>query len=503
MAMSEFNYATLPVVPAMQADEWFESYLVRLAQANGREKPTERDVGILRTQVASAEQIEGSHLRGYLPTVPVWAKKKLGSVIRYCPACFQERRYVRSRWRLKSVDVCTIHDLNIKRGCIEPALSQVVNHRNPIYLTDLNIEQIWDGASCPIPDARQHARNIWHEFELALENGDQRGSNTRLGWALIAEHLLDAAVTAELGFEVPLRGESRIYHRTRWLRANKVELHASKDSVLRFLLSIKVNNQRRAVASRLSEIIKQPEQGSMLFADLPLQYLYDRLIAAAPETNTHISYGVLPADLHPPGYVSVNCAEGMLGKRTAFVQYLVRANFFQRLHHVKFGRRLYIFIHKDEVEGCRRWLSECMTPEEAMQTLNIDRPFYFALQRNGLLQPINIGSWSFIRKDDIAALTNKLDSIAQPYSPERSQILPLCGPWIRRHHTVLVAYDTLVKEIWQGRYAIFRKLDEPGLRAYYVGADAAMRACQLRSESAVRQNISKREEQQLLFQELQ
>ena len=503
MHMTEFKYANLPVKPAMFADEWIDSHLVRLARANGRSEPSERDVSLLRTNCVSTDGAGEGLPAGYLASVPTWAKKKQGAVIRYCPACFEEGRYVRGRWRLKTFEVCTLHDLNIKRGCTEPALLRAITHRDVTPLTDLESGEIWEGASCPMPDARLHAKKIWSDFEAAVAVGRKEEPTTYLAWALVTEYLLDAAVTAELGFEVPLKGESRIYHRTRWLRDHKVDIHASQDGVLRFLLAIDMNNQRRAVASRLREIIQQPGHGASIFACLPLQYLLDRLLAAAPETNATFPRGVLPVNLHPPGYASVNHALEVLGRSPGFVEYLIRANFFQGLHRVRFGKRQYTFIPETELEGCRRWLSGCMTPDEVMRELAIDRPLYFALGRSEVLLPIEIGCWSLFRKDDIAALISKLDGFARPHAPSRSQLVPLVGSWIRSPGKMPLEYDALLKEIWQGQLPIYRKLDETGLRAYYVGVEVLKRAQQLRAEVKHLRRVGKADNRQMKFLECQ
>ncbi len=508
MTMNHPNYADLPVRPAMLQDEWIESYLVRLARAMGHANPSERDINGLRGNCVSTGEERGGLSQGYLPATPAWAKKKLGALIRYCPACLAEERYVRSQWRLTSFEVCTVHELNLKCGCVEPSLMQIANHPTIMPLTELTMEQIWDGASCPMPDSRLHVQRIWSEFEGALAIKHKSTSVLRLAWALLAEQLLDAAVIAELGGSVRVRRELKLDHRVRWLRENKVDIHASQDGILRFLLAIPAHNQRRGVVKCLRKIMTQSALDGDLFAQLPLQYLLDRSIASAPEAACRLSRGVLPVKLHPPGCLSIRGAAGMLGRNTAFVEYMVQQGFFQRTNRIRFGRRLYTFIHETEVEGCRRWLRGCMTDDEVIRHLAMDRAFFRALLRTSLLRPIVLGCRQFFRKDDVATLLSKLDGLAQPHIPDSSLLRPLISACTRRIQRGSPDYDTLLREIWQEKHPIYRKLDEPGLRAYYISLEAIKRAKHLRAEQLQAENErylipEQRDEEQQVVQDSQ
>lgn len=469
-----------PIRPVRQADEWIETYLVRIARANGLRYPTGEDVNRLREAfLTSHDSNTGYDASAYFSDLPLWARKKLGSPIRYCPACFEQDRYVRARWRLIAFEMCTVHNIHLKIGLVEPALSVEVNYPKAIRLTDVTNLQIWEGATCPMPIDRRHASDLWAPFERDVNSSNLPQMRESLAWTLVVEHLLDAVVSSGHGPEVPLKGESRLSHRTRWLTKSGLRLSASKKGVLNFLMSITTHRERRAAAACLTSMMRECEAGSALLPILPLQYLHDRLLAMAPETYCPISNGALPPHYQREGYVSINYAEGLLGRDTNFVHYLVRANFFEKVEKVRFGHRIYIFVHKAEVEGCRRWLSGCMTPEQVMRYLQIDRGMYFALQRRGLLRPIVIGPWSFHRHEDIASMLTILNDVARPCPDNKCLLLPLFGTQLVGKGCMPQAFTAVLQEIRQGRLSLFRDPDKLGLNAYYVDLAADMRARQI------------------------
>lgn len=490
--------ASTPLIrPLLQQDEWPETYLVRVARANGVRCPAKDTIDQIRHNTLQIVTNSESNSSGYFSELPTWATQKPGALIRYCPECFQKERYVRARWRITALEVCTQHDLRLKKGLFEPAVTSDYIFPEKRRMEEITDEQIWDGATCPMPNERAYATKIWAGFENAVTTPASEGSREALSWALLAERLLDAVVTAGYGPEFPLKGASRLSHRVHWLTNAGLRLAASQEGVLSFILSIKVHSERRAVAACLSSMINECIQESTILSTLPLQYLYDRLLAAAPEIYCPVAYGALPPDFHPDGYVSIGYAEWILGRSTGFVHYLVRANFFKKVHKVKFVRRVYIFIDRTEIEGCRRWLSGCMTIEQVKQRLQIDRSAYLTLYNSGLLQPIELGTWTLYRSDDIALLTNRLDDFAQPYSQHSTQLQPLMGNWLRRESRPRAVVIKILNEIWQGKVPIFRKLDEPGLSAFFVDAVAVMRTLHLSDVYHAQNTRERRNEGQL------
>src|SRR5471030_1274817 len=184
-----------PVRPMRKADEWIATHLVRVARANGLRYPSTNDIERLNTIAVELGPKAESGANDYLSELPNWAKKKAGSPIRYCPACFQEDRFVRARWRLTRLEMCTKHHLHLKTGLVEPALCVTVNYPDPIQLNEISDSQLWDGATCPMPADKTYALGIWEAFEQASQGSDPRQVTESLAWALLAEHILDAVIS--------------------------------------------------------------------------------------------------------------------------------------------------------------------------------------------------------------------------------------------------------------------------------------------------------------------
>lgn len=484
-----------PIRPTRKADEWIETHLVRIARANGLRYPSMSDIERLRAIAVELGPRAESSEHDYLADLPTWAKKKAGSPIRYCPACFQEERFVRARWRLKGFEMCTKHNLHLKTGLVEPALCVTVNYPNPIQLNEISNSQLWEGATCPMPADRTYAFGIWEAFEQASSGSNPQHIAESLAWALLAEHILDAVISTGEGPEVPLRGHSRLNQRAQWLSDSNLTIFPSYTSISTFLTSLTSLSGRRAAARCLRTFMKDGAESSPLLRSLPLQGLLDRLHATSPEMYCPSAQGALPMQYHPEDYVSLNYAERLLGRDTNFVYFLMRANFFERVKKVRFGKYVFFFVHKEEIEACRRWLSECMTPKQLMDHWHIDRKTWRGLHRRGICRPFKIGIRAYHRIEEINALTIKLEGAARLITGEPTQILPLFARWILGPYSSNSTFTSILEEIWAGKLKLFRDPTQPGLSGYYVDAAAEVRAseisrCTRRSKSMPMEQLS-------------
>lgn len=465
-----------PIRPEKKVDEWIETYLVRVARANGLRYPSVSDIVRLKNiAIVLGPKVE-PNTQTYLSSLPVWAKKKTGSPIRYCPACFLEDRCVQTRWRLSRLEMCTKHHLHLKTGLVEPALCVTVNYPNPIHLNEITADQAWESATCPMPAEKAYAMEIWGAFEHASINGDAEQAAKHLPWVLLTEYILDAVISTGQGPEVPIRGQSRLSQRAQWLSDAGMTIAPSYDAVVTFLTSLKSLSERRAAARCLRTLMKDTEQSSPLLRSLPLQELLDRLHATAPEMYCPSAQGALPIQYHPEGYVSLNYAERLLGRDTNFVYFLMRANFFERVKKIRFGKYVFFFVHKEEIEACRKWLSDCMTPKQLMTHWNINRKIWTALHRRGICRPFKLGIWAYHRIEEINALTLKLEDAASLMVDKPTQRLPLFANWLLGPSTPPYAFTTILSEILKGRLKLYRDPERPGLSGYYVDAAAAVRA---------------------------
>lgn len=460
--------AVLPVQPKRRQDEWLETYLGRVVRANGVAKPWRHDLERIRAYVQTTANSQPEVTPKYgRQKLPAWAVLGRGAQIRYCPACLLECRYIRARWRLAAFEVCTIHGVRLKANLVEPAISAAYNRPGKWQIDQIPPEEIEAGSMCPLPLERVHVDAIWGTFERAVVGGETEVCQP-LAWAILANRLLDVVVTAVRGPDYPQRDVPRAAHRAGWLARVGLAIAASPEGVLGFLLNLRQNAHRRAAATALRMIMGEEWRQQTLLSSLPLRHLHDRMIAAAPETQAPVCHGALARDHHPTNHVSLEKAEAIIGCQASLLYFLVREGFFESVKTLKYGRKHYTFIHRSEIETCRRWFSQCLSCEDLMSGLQIDRRGYWTLMDSQVLRPIRLGSRSWHRRQDVSALLCKLDEVARTFPNGSSGLYPLMGAWMHRRGRARTVLIQVVHEIFRGELPLYRKLDETGLRAYFV-----------------------------------
>lgn len=487
MTMTHLLPALPPVRPRLLQDEWFETYLVRVIRENGVKAPWRYDLDRLREVLDQKSDCTENGAPKYAnETLPSWAVPGRGAQIRYCPICFDESRHIRARWRLATFEACTLHKLILKSGLCEPAITSMYQEPGKRLVHEIQPDELWSDTTCPLPVAAEYANNIWSEFENRAAGVKPGDVAEPLAWALLAERIMDAVVTAVRDLGYPPRFVLRLHHRANWLANSGLRLIATKDGVWQFLASLKVHAHRRAALRTLLALQREEQRKKTIMSRLPLQEFHDKLLASFPETSSGSPSGALPRAMHPAGYISLERTEALLGCSPSFLFFLVREQFFHRVEKIKWGRKLYVFIHGADVEACRRWLASTMTYEQVLSQLCVDRKAYWILLECGLLNPIQLDSWSRHRREDVSKITTNLDSIARPYNPEIRGVQPLMGMWWQRKGAMRTAVIQVLKEIWDGQLPVFRNPEVSGLGAYYVDFSAIDRLRRLSESYAFR-----------------
>ncbi|MGR2682419.1 hypothetical protein [Chromobacterium haemolyticum] len=351
---------------------------------------------------------------------------------------------------------------------VEPAISAAYNGPGKWQIDQIPPDEIWSGATCPLPYERDFACAIWAQFEQAVEEGNVGNVDQLLGWAILAERLLDSLVTSVRGPDYPSRDVQRSTHRAAWLMQHGLSISASYDGVLGFLLGLKLNAHLRSAASCLRMIIREEERQESLLSYFPLQKLHDRLLAATPETQVPAASGALARELHPVGYVSLEKAEALIGCQPGLLYFLVREGFFRLVVTRKPGKKRYVFIHRAEVEDCRRWFSMSLSCSDVQSYLQIDRRGYWVLLDSQLLRPVSLGGWSWHRRQDISTLLCRFDEVSKPLTDSAATLQPFMGEWMHRRGRARTTLIQVIHEILRGELPLYRKANETGLQAYFV-----------------------------------
>lgn len=454
----------LPVRPKRLPDEWQETYLGRLARANGLERPWRLDLDRIRGWVGGTDSATGVEYGDVV--LPGWAVLGRAAQIRYCPACLVEERYIRSRWRVSGFDVCTRHHIRLKGGLVEPAIT--ANYKRPGRFCTHSIPtaEVWDGAVCPMPGERAFADAIWGPFERACE--ESYDAAPHLAWAILAEKVLEAAVLSVRGTWYPTRDCIRTLHRATWLAAADQTLSASYEGVMNFMRALKLNVQRRAVSRCLKAIMREEDRLPTILSHLPLRALLDGLLASSPDMHMNDGRGALSRERHPADHLSFEKAVATIGCSELYLALFIRNGCFSSVKHIREGRKRYTFIHQSEVEACRRWYKQCLRVDDVLSFLEIDRRGYWTLLDSGMLRPFRLGHgtcWHHFT--DVASLLCKLNDVARPC---RSGVglFPLMGDWLYRRGRSRKAMVQVLHEIQRGEVPVYRRLDRGGLAAYYV-----------------------------------
>ncbi|MFV8605943.1 TniQ family protein [Ralstonia pseudosolanacearum] len=460
-----------PCRPKILPDEWVETYLLRLAKANGLRRPWKHDIELFRpTLPYTAQSDPNGHPSWGVIILPSWSVLSRGSRIRYCPACMAESKHIRERWRLASFEVCTIHNIRLKDDLIEPAFSLVLGQPNKHALTDVTDDQLWAGAVCPMPLERDYVNRMWAGFEQSILDRDVVLAVSNLPYTLLLERLLDTLAVARRGRAQPRSDAQRAMHRAAFASRYNFSTIATLDGVRIFLDQIKEPLHRRTALDCLRRILSDEELRPTSLSSVPIAELRDRLSLPASERN---AAGAGPAQslsnrADRARYVSLKRATFLIGCRPGLLHHLVHHQYFRGLKVLARGMRRERFLPLHEVEACRRWYHSVRTPGAAMRELQIDKRGYCVLVEANLLGSMKIESRTWHRRSDVNNLCRHLEDISQPYSAGNPSLRPLLGDWMFDTNTARSVLHDLLKDIFDGKFHVFRRLDASGISAYYV-----------------------------------
>lgn len=466
----------IPVRPKRQQDEWSETYLARAARAMGVRRPWRYDLEALRELLPAADAGNDDGRPHYgVDSIPAWAAQPRGAQIRVCAECFLQARYVRARWRIPSLTICTTHGTLLKDGLVEPAITS--NYRRPDRRTiaDAAPEEITDGSSCPTPAGLAYARQMWQQFEQAVcSNADAEEIGDHLAWALLAERLLEAVVTSRRGPGYPAKDELRHEHRAVWLGREGLTIAPDSAGVQAFVLGLRATQHRRAAIACLSRLIGDEFRRRTVMSRLPMAEMKNRLLAANPGKGT-VPCGALPRAMHPVGCKSLEAVKEILGCSSQVAEQLVKDEHLKDVIKIQFGRKRYCFVPDAEVDRIRRLLASCMTFAELLEALAIDKQGYWALHDAGFLPPISFGRWRRYKRQDVSILLSRLDSVSRPMPATVVGLQPIMGEWLHMRRRPRAFIRTILDDLLAGRVPVYKRVDGNGLSAYYIDHQASDR----------------------------
>ncbi|VVE80355.1 hypothetical protein PSP31120_02582 [Pandoraea sputorum] len=481
--MSAANYIGLPLCrPSPYSDEWSETYLFRVARANGIYRPRMSDIERLRPTLGSTASSRSDGYPVWSPsTLPRWSVVTRVNPIRYCPQCMVECRYIRARWRLTRLDVCTLHGVRLKDDLAEPVMTKGYRQPEKHFITEVTDEQLWEGALCPMPCEMRHARRLWSGFERLLNSGNNAEAFDELVCILFLEAMLDAIATTyeEPGleaFQAPRSAQiAELVDRFQF------PVEPSLDGIERFLMHIERPSHRIAVLMRLRRmLLDEPMRPTCLstlpIAELRQSFLMERCTVPRPRKQSVVS----PARDVPEGYISFDAAVVLIGCPSEMLRHLIHHDVIQDSRTVLHGIRRHTYLPERAVKECRRWYASLVTPRQVARELCVDYRAYAALRSMDILRPIVVENSQYFRKTDLVGVCRKLEDISHLHPGDTVRTYSLFGDWMAWRGGTKALSLKIVRDVFNGNIPVYRKLDCPGLSAYFVDETAVRRLRELR-----------------------
>ncbi|MGF6965749.1 hypothetical protein OKW43_002777 [Paraburkholderia sp. WC7.3g] len=480
--MNTYHFSGPPLCrPKMLPDEWVETYLFRVARANGIRRPRLSDTDRIRPTlpITVSSRPQGYPIWSDIP-LPRWSVVTRVNKIRYCPGCMAESRHIRSRWRLTVFEVCTIHNIRLKDDLAEPVMTRGYKKDGRYLVTGVTDEQLWAGAVCPMPSERRHLEQLWSGFERSIIQNDISRALRTLACILFLEALLDAIATTIEDSGYQQIGGPRSADMAKLVEQFEYPVLPDLDGIRTFLDQITLVKHRYVVLGRLRRMLADEENRPTCLSNLPIPELRARLLDGGRNWPSPPTRGLVhPRHSQPQGYVSFNKAGSLIGCTPSFLRHMVQNGIFLDTNVVKHGRKRFTYIPLQAVQACRKWYASLATREHVMNELHIDRRTFATLLSAGQLRPLEIGVYTFFQRSDLTDLCRRLEDISRPFPMEAAQVHSLFGKWMLQGQTRKSISLELAKEAFEGKFPIFRQPGKPGLSAYFVDRSALDRAHQL------------------------
>lgn len=475
---------------ALLPDEWPETYLASLARLNGVRRPWIYHLDAVSSALpgyqagctsrsadlpASSRPREGWPRYGAAP-LPRWNCVQRSAVIRYCPMCLLERRYIRTRWRLTGLPVCTNHGCYLKSNLVDPALSVDYKRPDRLHIVDASADQLQEAAVCCLPEELRLVRDVWGPFEQAAEASELPYADDELGmlavWTMFTWELLVDVTRAHCREVLKTSAEGSLSNILVLLRDLQVGIAPSREGVGGFIRGFKQTVHYKAALRCIRRLMASEEKLASAASRLPLQELHDTLVAAAPQVGGMTKAGELLFQEERKHSMSRNEVTIQLGLNDKAIDQWIKEGRFQRVDVRRIGAKRFIFLPREDVRRAKRYLNSLVYVEDFLAEHDIDWPTYFALRESRLVAPIQTGDRRYLARSEVVSLLSRLELMSSPLAELQGMRWPLFGRATVRLASSQSRYGELVRAVLSGRVAVFRSLSNSGLSAFRIGTDA-------------------------------
>lgn len=486
---------SMPIRPAMLPDEWPEIYLVSLARANGVRRPRGQHVDSIRnvlpwereatsglaggsTKRTSWSYVHGRPQYGPLP-LPQWATIIRTVPLRYCPICLLEARYIRTRWRISGLSVCTLHGCFFRSNLAEAAITTGTRRYGEVLQLDsCGDAQLLEDAACCLPHELNVASMVWSPLEAMAQRSASPREDESLGttasWTVLMWRLLELLSRVhhrqviKAAIPPPITGISRV------VRELSVSLTPSMDGMFTLFEALCENSHFHAARRFLDEVKRQEVRRPSGVSSLPLDALTDRLSRVGLRMLTRNRPGAMAfRELHERALSERAVAEELapLGAGRVTVSQWLRRNVFKTAQLQVCGTKKYRFVDREKVREARRFLQSLTSGRDLAAEQGLDWPIFTSLRDAGLIGASVRGLPGYFRRSEVASLLGKLELVPAPVGDHTGRRCRLLCEEALRTAGGSLGFGAAVRAAISGCFAVYRDLSQPGLAAFSIGAD--------------------------------
>lgn len=475
---------------ALQPDEWPESYLASLLRENGVRRPWIYHVDQIRgvlpwyrvggretdciDRLTLPQTRDGWPSYGQAP-LPRWASIQRNALIRYCPQCMADKRYVRTRWRLVGLQVCTRHGCFLKSNLAEPAVTTAYKRDGLLHLADATDEELLNEAVCCLPHEFRVMRDVWQPLEAAAEASPLPFSDDALGllagWTTLAWRLVDKVAGAHVRHIRKAISRGALADAAQLFRELELTIAPHHAGIQAFLLGLRENVHYKAALRCLRQLMAAEQIEPTVLSRLPLANLHDALVAAAPQLAVVTKPGEVVFRQERERALSRRQAQAELGVNDDVMDRWIRTGAFRSVEVRQLGTKRFVFISRDDVLRVRRYQLSLIYVEDFLTEHCLDWPTYFSLRSCRLIAPVQVGDRRYLSRGNVADLISRLELMSAPAADGIGLRLPLFAQATVRLPRSAARYGEFVRSALAGRFPVYRRLDKPGLGAFEVGAE--------------------------------
>lgn len=490
--MSDSSVGRPLLTRPLQPDEWSETYLADVVRRHGVRRPWRNHLDQIRGALppsASAgfwREMPGARTPGiqscadgipryggYAP--PGWAVADRQGRIRYCPVCMVENRYVRARWRITELPLCTLHGCWLKDDLVEPAVTGYYTAPGRLRLAEASTDELLDGAHCPLAGTRE-AVAVWGGFESAAITSVNPREGQDLPHGLACALLLWRMLTsiaavhrrqvAKRNLVSPVEDVAEVVRELRLL------IKPTVDGMAGLLRQISSKTHLLAAARAIARTTEEETKHSTLLSLLPLADLHQAALAAEPGLAVPTKTGAYVFRSERQGYYSRNEALEFLGVAEATLDSWISRGLIGDVIYRQHGRKKFVFLSRTEVDRLSRELRQLVPVERFLDEASIDWSAYFALRRSGMLAPVLVGDVRHLKRQQVTATQLTLEDASRPAKLPDVGAMPLLSERCVKAAGGQGAFVELLKTVLDGRVALTRDLSQPGWSSFLLPTES-------------------------------